>query len=119
MNKYVNLDIAQMEGRDFIIGREGHIYIESLTASKRHAEITVTNGRIYLRDLESTNGTFLVKGRRLVPFTEGYVNPLHYVYIGDQRHMVLDLLATALDFAAIDENTTQVNLYEKAANNRG
>ena len=117
MNEYVDLDIGQLEGRDFIIGREGHIYVESVTASNRHAVVSVNNGRIYLRDLDSTNGTYLVKGRRLVPFTEGYVNPLQYIHIGGQRHMILDLLATALDFAAIDGNTTQIYFYEKAANN--
>ena len=114
MNRSVNLDIGQMEGRDFIIGREGHIYIDSPTASKRHAEIKVTSGRIFLRDLDSTNGTFLVKGRRLVPFTKGYVHPLQHVVIGAQRYMIQDLLSTALDFAAIDDTTTQVNFVKQA-----
>jgi hypothetical protein len=41
------------------LGREGHIYIDSPTVSKRHAEIKITNGKIYRRDLDSTNGTFL------------------------------------------------------------
>lgn len=114
MNRSVNLDIRQMEGRNFIIGREGHIYIDSPTASKRHAEIKVTSGRIFLRDLDSTNGTFLVKGRRLVRFIKGYVHPLQHVVIGTQRHIIQDLLSTALDFAAIDDSPTQVNFVKQA-----
>ena len=55
-----------MESRTYIIGREGHIFLNDKTVSKQHAEIQIMNGEIYLRDLESTNGTYLVKNNRLV-----------------------------------------------------
>ncbi len=46
-----------MENRIFTIGREGHININDPTVSKQHAEIEIIDGEVYLRDLESTNGT--------------------------------------------------------------
>lgn len=35
--------------------------------SRRHARIAISNGRYYIEDLGSSNGTFLNKGPRLVP----------------------------------------------------
>ena len=67
------LDIT--ESRTFIIGREGHIYIRDAAVSKRHAEITFANGKFFLRDLKSTNGTYLLKNKKIVHFQEGYVHP--------------------------------------------
>ncbi|HKJ50799.1 MAG TPA: FHA domain-containing protein [Gammaproteobacteria bacterium] len=51
MNQKSNLDIESMEGRSYIIGREGHIHIDSPIASKYHAELRIIGRRIYLRDL--------------------------------------------------------------------
>ena len=108
-----------MEGRTFVAGREGHIYINSPTASKRHAEIKIIDGRIYLRDLNSTNGTYLLKNRRLVHFEEGYVNPLQPIMIGNQMHTIKDLLAIASDFIASDDSPTQANFTKRSVNSRG
>jgi len=44
MNDNVNKDIEFMEGRTFILGRQGHIYIDSSEASKQHAEIKIIKG---------------------------------------------------------------------------
>jgi hypothetical protein len=77
-------DVKRMESRTYIIGREGHIYINDPTVSKQHAEIQVINGEVYLRDLGSTNGTFLIKNNRLVPFHEGYVQ-LHQPIVNCRR----------------------------------
>lgn len=41
--------------------------------SRRHARITLREGRYYLEDLGSTNGTFLNRGKRLPP---GFHQPL-------------------------------------------
>ncbi len=95
MNNILNEEIKLNEGRAYIIGREGHIYLDSPTVSKQHAEIKIINGRIYLRDLNSTNGTYLVKSNSLVYFEEGYVNPLQPIVIGNQKHIVQSLLAIA------------------------
>lgn len=97
-----------MEGRTFILGREGHIYIDSSTASKRHAEIKITKGRIHLRDLNSTNGTFLIKNKTLVKLESAYVNPLQPIVIGGRKFIIKNLLEIARDFAAADDVTTQV-----------
>ena len=108
-----------MEGRTFVVGREGHIYISSPTASKRHAEIIIIDGRIYLRDLNSTNGTYLLKNKRLVHFEEGYVNPLQPIMIGNQMHTIKRLLAIASDFIAADDSPTQANFTKRTVNSRG
>ena len=111
--------IKLVEGRTFIVGREGHIYINSSTASKRHAEIKIKRGKIYLRDLKSTNGTYILKNRRLVLFNEGYVNPLQPVLIGDQMRTILNLLEIASDFVAADDTPTKANFTKRVVNGRG
>ena len=89
-----------MESRTYVIGREGHIYISDPTVSKHHAELQVLNGEIYLRDLNSTNGTYLVKNNRLVPFGEGYVRLNKPIVIGNNQYTIEELLKIAGAFAA-------------------
>lgn len=93
MNKGMNTGIGDMEGRSFILGREGHIFISDPSVSKEHAEIKFIDGRIHLRDLNSTNGTYLIKNDKPVRFRESYVEPDQTVVIGTQRHTVRSLLA--------------------------
>ena len=104
------IDLEPLEGRVFILGRDGHIYIDSKTASKHHAEIRIRGGRIFLRDLESTNGTFLLKNRKLVQFTEGFVNPLQPVVIGSKPYVINDLLKIATEFSAGETDPTEIEL---------
>ncbi len=118
MNNSLGVLIGLMEGRRYIIGRDGHIYIDSPKVSKHHAEINITNGKIYLRDLNSTNGTYLVKNRRLVHFMEGYVNPLQPIVIGDQRHTIESLLAIAGVFTDSEDATTQLHFVKEKVNSR-
>lgn len=82
-----------MEGRSFILGREGHIFINDPSVSKEHAEIKIIDGRIRLRDLNSTNGIYLVKGNKPVRFQEGFVEPEQTVVIGTQQRTIQSLLA--------------------------
>ena len=89
-----------MESRTYRIGREGHIYINDPAVSKQHAEIQIMNGEVYLRDLGSTNGTFLVKNQRLVPFVEGYVQPHQMIVLGNTQYSVKNLLEIAGAFAS-------------------
>ncbi len=84
-----------MESRTYIIGREGHIYIDDPTVSKRHAEIQIMSGEVYLRDMDSTNGTFLIKNQRLVRFIEGYVQLNQMIVLGNKQHSVKNLLEIA------------------------
>lgn len=72
--------------------REINIWLSNPTVSTRHAEINVLNGRIYLRDLGSTNGTFLVARGRRTPFTEGYVQLDQRIALGEYTTLVRDLL---------------------------
>ena len=117
-NQSLNLEL--MEGRTFILGREGHIYIDSTTASKHHAEMRIVDGKIYLRDLGSTNGTFLRKNKALVRFEEGFVNPLQPIVIGGQSYVVQDLLKIANDFVVASSDTTQtlVEIVEETGQRR-
>jgi len=89
-----------MESRTYIIGREGHIFLNDKTVSKQHAELQILNGEIYLRDLGSTNGTYLVKNNRLVAFAEGYVQLSQAVVIGNKQYTIRKLLEMAGAIAA-------------------
>lgn len=113
MNDNLSVDIGLLEGRTYIIGRDGHIYIDSPVVSQQHAEIKIINGRVYLRDLNSTNGTYLLRKNRLVFFTEGYVNLLQPIMIGDQKHTIQGLLAVAGDFVNSDEFPTQIQATDR------
>lgn len=55
-----------------VVGREGtcDIYVESNQVSRRHCLLQVTERGLLVKDLESTNGTF-VNG---IPMTDGYIN---------------------------------------------
>ena len=96
----MNEELKRIESRTYVIGKEGHIYINDPTVSKQHAEIQVINGEIYLRDLNSTNGTFLVKNQRLVLFREGYVQINQAVVLGNKHYTIQQLLEIAGAFAA-------------------
>lgn len=109
----VNLKL--IEGRSFIIGRQGHIFIDSITASNHHAEIKVVNQKIYLRDLDSTNGTFLLKSGSRVRFDKGYVKPQQVVVIGGKRHTAMELLAIAGNFGEIDGAKTHIQLDDETS----
>jgi hypothetical protein len=55
-----------------VVGREGtcDVYVESKQVSRRHCLLQVTERGLLVKDLESTNGTF-VNG---IPLTDGYIN---------------------------------------------
>jgi len=108
MKNNLSEKLERMEGRTYILGREGHIYMDSPTASKQHAEIMITDGKIFLRDLNSTNGTYLKKNNALVKFEQGFVNPLQPIVIGEHTYVIQDLLAVASKFVAVDDNETLI-----------
>ncbi len=86
------LDI--LDGRTLIIGREGHVYIGDPSVSKQHAEISISGGKIRLRDLKSTNGTFVVRQNEPIPIKDGYVHLHQTIMIGGHRQQVRSLLET-------------------------
>jgi pSer/pThr/pTyr-binding forkhead associated (FHA) protein len=106
----VNLKL--IEGRAFILGRQGHIFIDSITASNQHAEIRIVNQKIYLRDLDSTNGTFVIKNGAPVRIKKGYVQPDDIIVIGGVANSVVDLLGIANDFAETGGATTEIQVVE-------
>ena len=108
MNNMTDSGIKHLEGRSFIIGREGHIYIDSPLASKQHAELTITNGQVYLRDLKSSNGTYLIRNKKLKQFKEGYVSLLQPVIIGNQKYIVKDFVGIADSYAKVEDSTTEL-----------
>jgi len=93
-------ELKKIESRAYIIGREGHIYLNDPTASKRHAEIRIMNGEIFLRDLDSTNGIYLVKNQKYIRFMEGYVQLNQTIVLGNRQYTISDLLEIAGAFAA-------------------
>lgn len=101
MGNRLSDEFGLTDGHTYIIGREGevyiedHIYINSPSVSRRHAAMKIKNGRIYLRDLDSTNGTYLMENDSLVPFKEGYVSPSQPIVIGHVKCTINSLLAIA------------------------
>lgn len=81
-----------VEGKPYVIGREGHIYIYDEAISRHHAEIRVYKGRIILRDLGSTNGLNILKNKRLHPIKQGFVSPNDRILLGSNLYTPIQLL---------------------------
>jgi pSer/pThr/pTyr-binding forkhead associated (FHA) protein len=111
MSNRLSKDFGLIDGQTYIIGREGgvymegHIYINSPSVSRRHVAMKIKNGRIYLRDLDSTNGTYLIENDGLVPFKEGYVSPSQPIAIGHVKCTINSLLEIAREHSD-SKNTT-------------
>jgi hypothetical protein len=84
--------LSPLEGRSFIVGRAGHILVRGTTVSNQHAEIKFEEGRILLRDLDSTNGLYMVTDQGRKRFRQSYVKPENIIYLGTQRTSVQELL---------------------------
>ncbi len=93
MSNSLSKEFGLINGQTYIIGRRGHICIDSPAVSKHHAAIIIKNGRIFLRDLNSTNGTYLVIHGSLVDFEEGYITLNQFIVIGNVKCTVYRLLA--------------------------
>jgi pSer/pThr/pTyr-binding forkhead associated (FHA) protein len=102
------LKVELLEGRKYILGRQGHIYLDSPVASKQHAEISIQDGKVFLRDLDSSNGTFVMKNGKPVKFESGYVELDQAIVIGKRSYVINDLLAFASDFVEADDHTTRL-----------
>jgi hypothetical protein len=104
-NRTVKIDVGDMEGRAYVVGREGHIHINEPAVSRKHLEIKFVDGRIRLRDLGSTNGTYLITGDKKVNFQECYVKPRQPFMIGERRYTVRHLLAVLGIVTSYSENS--------------
>jgi pSer/pThr/pTyr-binding forkhead associated (FHA) protein len=84
-----------MENKTYIIGRQGNIRLFDKTTSSRHAELVVLNNQLYLTDLDSTNGTFIMNQGERKPFKEGYIELEQTLSFGKQVCTVRELIARA------------------------
>lgn len=72
--------VEKLYKRNTYLGRsEGDIVLKDNAASKKHALIGFEGGRVFVRDLDSTNGTLLNGGR----VWEAFVNSLDEITIGE------------------------------------
>ena len=94
-----------MEGRKFIIGRTGQIRIDDPSVSRSHAEIKFADGLIVIRDLCSTNGTFVENGGTFVCCQEAFISPNSRLKIGKHIYTVKSLLATSGIYAVTHDDT--------------
>ncbi len=112
MGNSLSKDFGLIDGQTYIISRkapicmEGHIYIDSPSVSRPHAEMKIKNGRIYLRNLNSTNGIYIVENDGLVRFEEGYVNPNQPIVLGNVECTIRSLLSIAGVYSDPKNNTT-------------
>jgi len=110
MSNSLSKDLGLTDGQTYIISRksdtyvEDCIYINSPSVSRPHLKMKIKNGRIYLRDLNSTNGTYLIENNSLVPFEEGYVSSHQPLVIGEIKCTILSLLENA-DVYSASNNT--------------
>jgi hypothetical protein len=110
MSNCLSNDFGLLDGQTYIIGREGdvhiddHIYMDSPSVSRRHAAMKIKNGRIYLCDLDSSNGTYLIENDSLVPFKNGYVSPSQPIVIGRVKCTINSLL-TLVGVHSVSKNT--------------
>jgi len=104
-------DWGLKEGQAYIISRKGqvsmedHIYINSPTVSRPHAELKIKNGRVYLRDLGSKNGIYIVDNDSLIRFEEGYLKPNQPMMIGKVTCTIQSLIAIVGVYSAPDKST--------------
>lgn len=88
----------KLQGRTYIIGREGHIYISDPSASKQHAELSFVDGKIRIRDLGSTNGIYILKDGQPTRLEDEFVDPQQTIAIGKEKHKIESLLQTIWSF---------------------
>ena len=94
---------------------EGYIYLDSPTVSRPHAELKIKNERVYLRDLNSTNGTYIVDNDGLISFEEGYVKPNQPMMIGEVKCTIQSLIAITGVYSAPENNTLDIQETEEIA----
>ena len=87
--------VKKMQDKTYIIGRKGSICVSDKTASARHAELVILKDTMYLTDLNSTNGTFIMENGELKPFKEGYISLDQTLSFGDHICSVRELIARA------------------------
>lgn len=87
----VSLEISLSDGQEAILGRDIHAgYVlnsRDLLISRRHCSIKWNSNSLYLKDMNSTNGTFL-NGKRLSPLTSYWVQFGDVVRVGQYEYKI-------------------------------
>lgn len=86
-----------MAGRTYFIGRgrDNDIRLTDPTVSRRHAELVVTeDGRYYLTDCASTQGTHVVRDQHWTAVRQAFVAEDDQLRFGEHRTVVRELLAS-------------------------
>jgi len=96
-----------MSKQTYIIGRAGDVVLYDDTVSRRHASLEIDGDRITLRDLDSRNGTYLIRDKALLPFSSGVVTSEQVFAFGECVRSVAQLLTVIRDLTGeelIDES---------------
>ena len=83
-----------MSKKSYIIGRAGDISLYDDTVSRRHARLDVDGDECFLTDLESRNGTYLIRDKQLLPFTKGRVTEHQVFAFGECVRTMTQLLSS-------------------------
>ena len=119
MSSSLSKDWGLTEGQTYTISRkgqvsmEGDIYINSPTVSRPHATLKIKNGRIFLRDLGSTNGTYIVDNDSLIRFEEGYVKINQLIIIGRVKCTIQSLISLVGVYSAPENSTPDIEETQK------
>jgi putative transposase len=81
-----------MPKKSYIIGRAGDISLYDDTVSRRHARLDIDGDECFLTDLESRNGTYLIRDKQLLPFTKGPVSEDQVFAFGECVRTMTQLL---------------------------
>ncbi len=81
-----------MPKKSYIIGRAGDITLYDDTVSRRHARLDIDGDECFLTDLESRNGTYLIRDKQLLPFTKGAVSDDQVFAFGECVRTMTQLL---------------------------
>ncbi len=84
-----------MDRQSFIIGRAGDITLYDDTVSRRHACLEIEDGQVFLQDLDSRNGTYELRDKKLVPFRSGAVYAEQVFAFGECVRSIRQLLKQA------------------------
>ena len=106
--KYSGGEFSIREGQKLSIGRDisSDVAIVDSKVSRSHASITARDGKLFIEDHNSTNGTYL-NGEKLSPSTETELKIGSNFSVGDSTILVGEA-------AAPDENAPEVSFRENS-----
>ena len=107
-------------GKQYIVGRKdarkADILIDDKTISGRHAELSISsNNEISVRDLGSSNGTFIVRGGKRIAISQQNVSVMSsdILIFGSKSFSVSEFMATQLKGANTENGVTPMSSDKK------